>query len=267
MKAAESADIGKQVALRNVASGAYGAVTLTADWVRYTRTETGANSNFELASRGTFSVDNQVSALLWEGQLEEGAVATTNQSVTNRFDITEVGSPSLYYFDANGVNQSWRSASPVDFSGTDKVTVWSWWDLRQSTGQAIELSATSFSTQGTFGLAFQGATDAFWRSFGTTNRSVSRAVPLNERCSIVGAGDISAPLCRVIVNSLATDSTASQGTGNYISDHLNIFRRNNSSNPVGGRKYGVIIAGDNYDTRTIQRFSDYGLKPRRLITA
>lgn len=79
IKAATGADIGKQVAFRGVAGVGYQVITLTADWVRISSAElsSGTTGNFELASRGTISADNQVSALLWGAQLELGSTATT----------------------------------------------------------------------------------------------------------------------------------------------------------------------------------------------
>lgn len=79
IKAATAGDIGKQVAFRGVAGVGYQVITLTADWVRISSAElsSGTTGNFELASRGTISADNQVSALLWGAQLELGSTATT----------------------------------------------------------------------------------------------------------------------------------------------------------------------------------------------
>lgn len=79
IKAATGADIGKQVAFRGVAGVGYQVITLTADWVRISSAElsSGTTGNFELASRGTISADNQVSALLWGAQLELGSTPTT----------------------------------------------------------------------------------------------------------------------------------------------------------------------------------------------
>jgi hypothetical protein len=231
----------------------------------------GASSIVSLTFTPTAaSLTLTVSGTVELAQLELGAARTTYQSVTNRFDVAEVGSPSLYYFDGNGVNQGWRSASPVDFSGTNKVTVWSWWAIRSAATprEGIELSATSFGTAGTFGLRFEAGGTLLWRSRGTINRFVQSARPAdNTRFSVVGVADIAAPLIRVIVDGVVVENTGTQGTGNFILDNLNIFRRNNTGLTVDGRNYGAIIAGDNYDAETIEQFSDYGLTPQALITA
>jgi hypothetical protein len=80
LKAATAGDVGKQIAIRGVAAaGSYLVVTLTANWVRYSRTETSVSTtgNIELANRGTFTVDNTVSVHVWQAQLETGSVATS----------------------------------------------------------------------------------------------------------------------------------------------------------------------------------------------
>jgi hypothetical protein len=78
LKAATGADVGKQIGIRGVAGVGYGVITLTADWVRYTRTETSSSTSgsIQLGNRGTITTDNTVSVHAWQGQLELGSVAT-----------------------------------------------------------------------------------------------------------------------------------------------------------------------------------------------
>jgi len=95
LKAATAGDVGKQLALRNVAGAVYLTVTLTADWVRYTRTETGAIANFEIANRGTFTADNSVSAHVWGAQLVQG-------SVPGDYQVTTSAAAAVQYSDPNG---------------------------------------------------------------------------------------------------------------------------------------------------------------------
>jgi hypothetical protein len=103
LKAATGADVGKQIAIRAVGLAGYVTITLTADWVRYTRTETSTSTtgNIELASRGTVTTENTVSVHAWQAQLETGAVATspivTTGSTANRVadSVTLTGASSL----------------------------------------------------------------------------------------------------------------------------------------------------------------------------
>jgi hypothetical protein len=74
IKAASPSDIGKQLAIRNVAASGYTVITLTNDWQRVGNAETSSSTsgNFEIANRGTITADNSVSALVWGAQLEVG---------------------------------------------------------------------------------------------------------------------------------------------------------------------------------------------------
>ena len=79
-KATASGDVGKQIFLRAGGAGSLIAYTLTANWVRLTRTETGLASGsnvFQIGNRGTVTADNSVSVDLRGAQLETGSVATS----------------------------------------------------------------------------------------------------------------------------------------------------------------------------------------------
>jgi hypothetical protein len=79
-KASASGDIGKQVFIRIGSTGTLTAITLTANWVRYSRAETSLASGsqgVQIGNRGTITADNSVSVDLWGAQVETGSVATT----------------------------------------------------------------------------------------------------------------------------------------------------------------------------------------------
>ena len=77
LKAVNSADVGKELAVRHVGSASYGVITLTDVWQRVERIETsaGGTKSFDLASRGTITDDNQVSAYVWSANLVAGDYA------------------------------------------------------------------------------------------------------------------------------------------------------------------------------------------------
>jgi hypothetical protein len=166
-----------------------------------------------------------------------------------------VGSASGEWFSGNGVNQRWSSNATVDFSGTDKVTVWAGVQRLSNAarGTIAELTASIASNDGAFHLTGpNAASDTFgWESKGTTLRDAVATSALSARRSIVGVGDISGDLARLIVDGTVTDNTGDQGSGNYSNATLNVFSRGGSSQFFNGRLYSLIIAGGLYDSRTV----------------
>jgi len=79
VKAATSADIGKNLSWRNFGGGDAWDVTLTNEWQRISVQATGSGSTQEVGfyNRGTYTAANSVSVLMWGFQAEVGAYATS----------------------------------------------------------------------------------------------------------------------------------------------------------------------------------------------
>jgi hypothetical protein len=93
VKAATSADVGKNLSWRNFGSGSAWDVTLTNEWQRVTVQETGTGSSAEVGfyNRGGYSTGNSVSVLMWGFQAEQSSyptsyIPTTTASATRVAD-------------------------------------------------------------------------------------------------------------------------------------------------------------------------------------
>lgn len=160
----------------------------------------------------------------------------------NTYDTTGFG----LYLAVDG-SDDFMVTNSIDFSASDKVFVAAGVRKLSNTGEQClaELSATDSGNNGMFYLSgnFFGS-DIGWRSKGTTARSVSGAAAAPISVVALGTGDISGDSAILRVNGVqATPNTSDQGTGNYGSYPLYLFRRGGSSLPFNGRFYGAVIRG------------------------
>jgi hypothetical protein len=260
VKAATNDDIGKDIAIRHVGTGVYGVVTLTADWVRVSRVETAAGSanNISFGSRGGANTSTTVSALVYQMQLESGAIPTPIQNVTTAFDVTEAGQRDCYGVQGDGIDDGYSTAGNVDFSATDAVTIFAAMRKVGTTSATFcELSAQADTNNGAFYLrAPLSSTDSYdVLSRGTANaRLVPTAFPSPITNILTAQFRISTDFAnlRVDGNSVLSVST-DQGSGNYGNYPLFLMSRNNTTSRFNGRLYALIVAGGSYPLSTIQR--------------
>jgi hypothetical protein len=252
LKAATAGDVGKQLGLRNVANASYLVVTLTADWVRYAKTETYLSNNWEIGNRGTITADNTVTALVWGAQLLTAADQTTTAGAYQRIaaaTVYDTGASFPVYLAFDGTDDSFGTGS-IDFSATDEMTVFAGVTKLSDAalGIVVELSADLTANNGAFWvLAPDGAAAATlqWASKGTVNRGAQAtavAAPITR--VLTGIGDIGGDRSAIRLNgSHVAEATSDQGTGNYGNYPLFIGRRNNTSLPLNGRIYSLIVLG------------------------
>jgi hypothetical protein len=89
LKASASEDVGKQVFIRCGNGSPLLAVTLTASWVRFqiSASVTASSNSFQIGSRGTFTLNNIVTADIWGAQLVPGSTITNYIPTTDRVII------------------------------------------------------------------------------------------------------------------------------------------------------------------------------------
>jgi hypothetical protein len=98
-------------------------LTVTPEWQRFSHTivsDAQLSSAFGIRARGVSTGD--VDVLAWGAQLEVAPSQTSYQRVGTAYDVTEAGVPSCHYLQFDGVDD-WLSTAAIDFSGTDKMSV------------------------------------------------------------------------------------------------------------------------------------------------
>ena len=176
------------------------------------------------------------------------------QRVTTSTDYDSNGFP--WFFKSDGVDDSYYTASTVNFSSTDKMTLWAGVrKVSDSLGMLTELSASVVGNTGAFYLVTGTDQAMVWSASSRgvaavvadqTYGSASGIAPITS--TIISTYDIAGDRTRLYKNgAVSTDSTrtgnADQGTGNYGNYTLYVGRRNNSSLPFNGRIYQLIGRG------------------------
>jgi hypothetical protein len=211
----------------------------------------------------TFLGDGTSGGFVRYPQLELGSTATDYQKVVSTYDVTEAGKADLYHLVFDGTDD-WL-VTPTITPGIDKAQVFAGARVVAAnpsvTQILVESSADIGSNTGVFefdAYASNGGSkigDNRFRSKGTTLTSALNPNLNSEpRTSVLtGLGDISGDnvLLRVNGNQVA-QSTADQGTGNYLAHPLYIGRRGGVSAAFNGHLYSLIVRfGANLDAGTI----------------
>ena len=215
-----------------------------------------AGSHTITCTAGTLTLT--VTGTVTSADLRTSADAALNipayQSITTATSYDTNGFPPYLAFD--GTDDSFSTAS-IDFTGTPQMTVFAGVTKLSDAAQGVvvELSAAIASNNGAFLLAApDGATQTFgWDSKGTLQVdavATSQAAPRNA--VLTGIGDIGADICTIRVNGAQADTdTGDQGSGNYANAAVFIGRTNNTSSPLNGRIYSLIIRGASTTTPLI----------------
>lgn len=272
LKAASADSVGRVVLLRHVAGITYLPCVLTAEWKAFGRVE-AAGTNYGVVTlelRGASGgASDSVDMLVWGADLRpanDGAGLPPYQRVVDANTYDTVFFPLYLRFD--GVDD-WLQTAPVDFSGTDKITLACSTRKQADTsvGELLGFSATPNLSAGGFGvLAPPSATPRLEVSVcGTTNGyvHVHSAAPetgvyvarLNLAVAGVADGKVSVRKNGAVVIPLQIGPGA--GTGNFGNYPLYIGRRGGSSLPFNGRLHGLIICGAATPDATIAKIERY----------
>jgi hypothetical protein len=153
-----------------------------------------------------------------------------------------------YYLSYDGVDD-WMQTASVDFSATDKMTVWAGVHKASDAARGVFAELGNAPGTATFQLNAPSTTataDFNWTVAGSIAVSAtsptSHAAPVSR--VVVGTADISGDSSVLRINGTqAASSSSDQGTGNYRNAVLYFGRRGGTTLPFNGREYQTIIRG------------------------
>lgn len=241
----------------NVSGFQVDTITLTATPTRYTATKTIGTGAVDVrlvpAGRATAGTATSVTVTKIDVRMSNliGTGLPAYQRIAASTDYDTAGFP--VYIQGNGSSQFMQTAA-IDFSGTDKMTVWAAVrKLSDATQVYAELSASWSLNTGSFAL--------YTDSTGTTlYASASRgaaAAAANQVSSVTttytapitnvlsSSHDIAGDLTTLRINTVAaTNATGDKGAGNFGSAYpLYLLSRGGSSLWFDGYFYGAIVRG------------------------
>jgi len=201
-------------------------------------------------------------------QLESGSTATAYQRVVSQYDVTEAGVQSLSYLSFDGVDDRMATSIAVNFSATDKMTVFG--GVRKigagTYASLIDLGDNPTGVAG--GLSFYvnggGANNVAIANYSVGARAEAIFSPVNTGANLVltsqhDRGGTTGALSELSLRSNGVsvsgwqDGSASGSTGNFGSYVLYVGMRTRGDLFYNGQLYGIIVRGAATDTLSIQR--------------
>lgn len=220
-----------------------GQIALTADYSRKT------TNGLPTATSSLAYVGAQPGAvvyfILFDLRDDADNIHRSPQVVTSATDYDTTGFP--LYLSYDGVDDGMATAS-VDFSGTDKMTVWAGVHKASdaAAGCVVELSVNPGANAGSFGVLAPGSASNNYgvRSGGTASVAAVATATAPHSAVLGMTADIAGDSLSIRVNgSIASTVATDQGTGNFGNYPLYFGRRAGTSNPFNGREYQSIILG------------------------
>jgi hypothetical protein len=217
----------------------YSNVTVTGSWARVSVSQVTTTTGYfdmRLAVSGD-AVDVAFP------QVETGSLSNY-QRVVSQYDVTEAGVSSLSYLAFDGVDDF--LVTPTITPGIDKVQTFAGVrKLVNAQSVLLELSSNITNT-GTFGIfpGFPNFTDIQFISNGSTGLVAVPASTFSAPVTgvVSGIGDISGDRATLRINGTqVAQSTADQGTGNYLAYPMYIGRRAGTVLPFNGNLFSLIV--------------------------
>ena len=156
-------------------------------------------------------------------------------------------SNGLYYLSFDGTNDGMATPS-IDFTGTDKMTVWAGLRKNSDAARGVVCELTGGGIAGSFSInAPTGYLNGYlWQALGSTASGGALvsgyAAPVSN--VLCGTADIAADANVLRINAVqVATNPLDLGTGNFANAALYIGRRGGASLPFNGRIYQLIVRG------------------------
>jgi hypothetical protein len=231
------------------------AITITTTWTQLSITCVAGGATNDcfvllLATSGD-AVD------IWHPELIQSDQASLPyQRVNTATDYNAVGYKPYLKFD--GVDDALATGS-IDFTSTDKMTVWAGVRRPQSAGMVCELSVNQNVNSGAF-MVYNDPTGIIgFTSKGTIGANANDTVgDIVVTKVVTGIGSISSPVATIRDNGIqVATNTTTQGTGNYGNYPLYIGSRAGTSLPFNGQLYSLIVRGTQSTTPQVTNTETY----------
>jgi hypothetical protein len=197
--------------------------------------------------------DETADIFAWGAQTETGSTATAYQRVTDQYNVTEAGVPSVSYLFFDGVNDSLATPS-IDFTSTDKMTVFAGMRKLSNTTTGIPFELGNTNNGAVLLFAPFGADNNYsFRSRGT-DAAAALASGYTPPITNVMAGISDIAGDNVILRldgTQAAQTTTDQGTGTYGNYPFYIGARAGTSFFFSGHLYSLIVRGAQSNTGQI----------------
>ena len=241
-----------------VASSGYTGSIINAGngWYRCVATKTFTAASTEIrveplatnlaSRRPNYTANGTSGILIWGAQLELGSTATAYQRVTDQWNVTQAGVPSVSYLAFDGTDDFLLTGTITP--GIDKAQVFA--GVRKlsdaAVGVVVESSVDYFTNNGTLivGAPSANASPSYsWNVRGTlATNIVSTGYPAPITNVMTGLADISGDTQTLRLNgAVAGINTADKGSGNFLAYPLYIGRRGGTTLPFNGRLYGLAV--------------------------
>jgi hypothetical protein len=196
---------------------------------------------------------------IWGAQQEVSATPSNYQRVTNQFDVTEAGQPDVNYLWFDGIDDCMQSATAINFSNSDEMTVC----LAARTlvaAQQVLVESNLAAATGLFALnVWWNNGRPSYRAWGTNLVSVEGdVVPLNTTNVLTGQSKISTDNVTLRRNGTQVAlSSADLGSGNLSNHLVNLGSRGQSSLYLNGHLHSGFVINKIIDPAILSDYEKY----------